>query len=259
MLNINTGVMLSIAQSHIHTPVQILFLITNVLGVVLGTIYNAKTPDLYPDNFHHKLGWVLTWLVGIYVLIGLLSKHSVRDRNNDKTSAEGLSFLPVSVEAIEAHQMEPEQHRQSSDSGQGTERASSSLRSHSLSPVDEYGDQQPLSYRRVYDEREDAMEDDSRLFTSSNILDRLVRRVLGLPKGILRVTKMVYIMVNRVIIVLGFLAMCTGVVTYGGIMVSAVVLVCKASARTDRRSEATAFSMVSHISSRAASSSGTGS
>jgi hypothetical protein len=226
VLNINAGVMLSIAQSHIHTPVQILFLVINVLGVLLGTIYNAKTPDLYPNNSHHKLGWALTWLVGIYMLMGLLSKHSARDRGYGRASPEGVSFLPVSVEAMEAHRRvqgeEPGHHRNSSDSGQGTERASSSLRSHSLSPMDEYGDYRPPSYRQIFDEREDVAVDERRLSLRRSALDRLLQRVPSLPKGVLRLTWLVYAIVNRVILVLGFVAICTGFVTYGGIMVSAV-------------------------------------
>jgi Domain of unknown function (DUF2427) len=213
--------MLSIAQSHIHTPVQTIFLLVNALGVALGTVYNAKTPDLYPNNSHHKLGWVLTWLAGVYMLVGLLSKHSAGGGNYDKESTEGMSFMPVSVEAMEAHQRVhgegPEHRRHSSDSGQGTERASSSLRSHSLSPTDE---PQPPSYRRFYDEVEDATAYRGRLFPRSSALDRIVKRMPGVPKGVLRLSRVMYIAINRVILVLGFVAGCTGVVTYGGIMVS---------------------------------------
>ncbi|KAH0544008.1 hypothetical protein FGG08_001776 [Glutinoglossum americanum] len=222
MFLLPVGVMLSIAKSNIRTPVQALFLAINVLGVVLGAIYNAKTPDLYPQNSHHKLGWVLTWLVGIYILMGLLSNYSERDRGYDKTSAEGLPFLPVSVEAMEAYQKahgeEAEHRRHSNDSGQGTERASSSLRSHSLSPTDEYGDQRLPSYGRIYSDGEDATTHGRRLFLRSNVLDRIVRQVLGLPKGVLRLTEMLYTTVDRVILILGFIAICTGAVTYGGIM-----------------------------------------
>ncbi|KAI9773462.1 MAG: hypothetical protein M1840_007679 [Geoglossum simile] len=215
------GVMLSIAQSHIHTPVQTIFLLVNALGVALGTVYNAKTPDLYPNNSHHKLGWVLTWLAGIYMLVGLLSKHYAGGGNYDKESDEGMSFMPVSVEAMEAHQRAhgegPENRRRSSDSGQGTERASSSLRSHLLSPADE---PQPPSHRRFHDEAEDATAYRARLFPQSNALDKILNRIPGVPKGVLRLSRMTYMATNRVILLLGFVAGCTGVVTYGGIMVS---------------------------------------
>ncbi|KAH0565643.1 hypothetical protein GP486_000952 [Trichoglossum hirsutum] len=214
--------MLSIAQSHIHTPMQTIFLLFNVLGVVLGAIYNAKTPEFYPNNSHHKLGWALTWVVVVYMLMGLLSKHSARNSGYERVSPEGVSFLPVSVEAMEAHLRvhgeEPGHHRNSSDSGQGTERASSSLRSHSLSPVDEYGDHRPPSYRQIFDEREDAAVDERRLFLRRSALDRLLQRFSSLPNGVLRLTWVAYAVVNRVILVLGFVAMCTGAVTYGGIM-----------------------------------------
>ncbi|KAI9787725.1 MAG: hypothetical protein M1839_000256 [Geoglossum umbratile] len=218
------GVMLSIAQSHIHTPVQILFLIINTLGVVLGTMYNARTPDLYRGNSHHKLGWALTWLAGIYMVVGLLSKRSAGDRDFGKTLAESASFIPVSVEAVEAHRRahgeEPEHRRQSNDSGQGTERASSSLRSYSLSPSGEPDDHQPPSYRRFSDEVEEATTYGRRRtsFPRSNALDRIVQRIPGIPKRVLQLSRIMYIAIDRVILVLGFVALCTGAVTYGGIM-----------------------------------------
>jgi len=47
--------MLSIARSRYTLVVQLAFLAVNALGVILVTIYNASTPDFYPNNAHHKL------------------------------------------------------------------------------------------------------------------------------------------------------------------------------------------------------------
>ena len=65
--------MLSLARSRYRLTAQLVFLAVNGGGVLLGTIYNASTPDLYPNNAHHKLGWIVTWTVCAQVVVGLLS------------------------------------------------------------------------------------------------------------------------------------------------------------------------------------------
>lgn len=52
--------MLSLARSRYRLTAQLVFLAVNGGGVLLGTVYNANTPDLYPNNAHHKLGWIVT-------------------------------------------------------------------------------------------------------------------------------------------------------------------------------------------------------
>ncbi|KAG7106629.1 putative membrane protein C3B8.06 like [Verticillium longisporum] len=56
------AVMLSLARSRYTLASQSVFLAINALGVLVGTIYNAATPDLYPNNAHHKAGWAFTWV-----------------------------------------------------------------------------------------------------------------------------------------------------------------------------------------------------
>lgn len=41
----------------------------NALGVALSISYNARTPDLYPNNAHHKIGWIITAVVAIDLCI----------------------------------------------------------------------------------------------------------------------------------------------------------------------------------------------
>ncbi|RAL61993.1 hypothetical protein DID88_002482 [Monilinia fructigena] len=47
-------VMLSISRSRLSLPTQFVFLALNGGGLFCSVIYNAATPDLYPNNAHHK-------------------------------------------------------------------------------------------------------------------------------------------------------------------------------------------------------------
>lgn len=135
--------MLSIARSRYTLAAQFLFLLTNAIGVLVGIFYNANTPDLYPNNAHHKLGWLVTWVVGAQVLVGLVGRVAGTMNRSSRTGhrkEEEQSFIPVSTEAMaEHHRMNQglfsSPYRGSNDSGQGTERNTESLRSASLSTM----------------------------------------------------------------------------------------------------------------------------
>ncbi len=93
--------MLSLARSRYTLLSQFIFIATNGAGVLLGVIYNTNTPDLYPNNSHHKLGWIVTWVVGAQVLIGLLGRIagalSGKRTQVDAASGEYQAFIPVST------------------------------------------------------------------------------------------------------------------------------------------------------------------
>lgn len=212
--------MFSISRSRYTLPVQLLFLATNALGVVLITIYNASSPDLYPNNAHHKIGWILTWVMAAQFIVGIISAYS---RLGDKGQKEGGANYPlISVEAMAEHQRIhsrrfSEAYRFSNDSGQGTEPNSESLRSSSVSSQD--SDQLPDARQ---DNEEDEREEKTGL-VSGNALDRfLARRVPGFVSSrVLRVCRFLYNLVDRVIFLLGFLGLATGFITYGRFFVSA--------------------------------------
>ncbi|PHH77798.1 hypothetical protein CDD80_179 [Ophiocordyceps camponoti-rufipedis] len=64
-------VMLSLAGSRFTLMSQYWFLALNALGLVFGIIYNAQTPDLYPNNAHGKIGWLITMVASAQVLLTL--------------------------------------------------------------------------------------------------------------------------------------------------------------------------------------------
>jgi hypothetical protein len=188
------------------------FLAVNGAGVLLVTLYNASTPDLYPNNAHHKLGWVLTWVTGAQVVIGVISAYTKRKDNRG-------SFVPVSTENIERHQAlsQVEIYRFSNDSGQGTEPNTESLRSQSISSNN--SDDHLPDVRREHEEED---QDEKHGLMHGSKVDRfLSRKIPGLLSSrVLKIFGFFYNVVDRVILILGFVALTTGMVTYGGLFVS---------------------------------------
>lgn len=208
--------MLSISRSRYTLPVQFLFLTLNAVGVFLITIYNASTPDMYPNNTHHKLGWILTWIVGAQVVTGVISAYAGRGKHEEPSV-----YMPVSAAAMEQHQRmhsprPAEAYRLSNDSGQGTEPNTESLRSQSISS---FGDDELPEVRQAPEEEDFVEKQD--LMRSNRVHQYLTKRIPGLlSKKVLRIFKAFYDVVDRLILILGFAALATGIVTYGGLFVS---------------------------------------
>jgi len=202
--------MLSIAKSRHTTLVQFSFMALNAVGVLLATVYNATTPDLYPNNAHHSIGWVLTWLAGAQFLTGAIISHSRRYKTEQ-------GFIPISTEAMAEHQRQHgDPYRFSNDSGQGTEPNTESLRSHSISSNGDL-DQLPEMDRH---EEEDYNEKGSLLDGSMLGWFLISKGSELLSSRALRIFQFLYNIVDRVILILAFLGLSTGVITYGGLFVS---------------------------------------
>ncbi|KAK1725588.1 hypothetical protein CaCOL14_011270 [Colletotrichum acutatum] len=226
------AVMLSIARSRYTLALQFVFMAVNALGVLLGTIYNASTPDLYPNNAHHKLGWLVTWVLLAQVLIGLVGRvagalrHDSRETSDDN---EYQSFIPVSTAAMAEHHLinssrYASEYRLSNDSGQGTEPCTESLRSHSRSSSsNEVSPRSSDAYLKEYAEEEDDIEDGLPMpmpsnrneNTSANPRSAIARVAGRIPSRVLKGLVFFYNSVDRLILPLGFVTLCLGIVTYG--------------------------------------------
>ncbi|KAL0936701.1 uncharacterized protein CTRU02_208916 [Colletotrichum truncatum] len=226
------AVMLSIARSRYTLALQFTFLAVNALGVLLGGIYNASTPDLYPNNAHHKLGWFVTWVVSAQVLIGLVGRvaGALKSGSGENYSRnEYQSFIPVSTAAMAEHHrinespFAPHPYRLSNDSGQGTEPCTESLRSHSRSSSsNEISPRVSDAHHKEYVEDDDDLEDGLPMpmpmsrAGSSDRANKILAKIAGkissrVWKGLL----FVYNLVDRTILPLGSVALCLGIVAYG--------------------------------------------
>ncbi|KAI8627507.1 hypothetical protein F5Y19DRAFT_465724 [Xylariaceae sp. FL1651] len=225
-----TAVMLSIARSRYTLAAQFLFLLTNAIGIFVGIAYNANTPDLYPNNAHHKLGWLVTWVVSAQIFVnlvgrvaGVMSRSSAPGRDREEEQA----FMPVSTEAMAEHHrmhqhMYSSPYRQSNDSGHGTERNTESRRSDSVSTM--IGQASPIepSDRRVhyedyedYEDYEKDLEFKPAEMRSSNESQSFMAKFAGKISG--RTWKVImvgYNFVDRTILILGYITLCTGLITY---------------------------------------------
>jgi len=207
--------MLSISRSRYNLLVQFAFLAVNGAGVLLVTIYNASTPDLYPNNAHHKIGWILTWITVAQAVMGVISAYAKR---NDSRG----TFIPVSAANIEQHQRihdlsQAQVYRFSNDSGQGTEPNTESLRSQSISSTN--SDDQLPDVRKEHEEED--QDENNGLMHGSKVDKFLSKKIPGLLSSrVLSVFQFFYNVIDRLILILGFVALTTGIVTYGGFFVS---------------------------------------
>lgn len=215
------AVMFSIARSRYTLLTQLVFLITNALGVVLGVSYNASTPDLYPNNAHHKIGWVATWMVCAQVLISLVGRvagvMNCQDSQNNKE--ERQAFIPVSAQNMEEHLRgngtlyHHHKYSYSNDSGQGTEPGTESLRSDSLSS----GQESPAetSHQRMDYDDEDLEFKDVEMQPPSPKTNSLVAKVAGkISSRAWKFLLLGYSIIDRTSLILGYIALTTGIVTW---------------------------------------------
>ncbi|KAF2466711.1 uncharacterized protein BDR25DRAFT_317392 [Lindgomyces ingoldianus] len=218
------AVMLSIARSHFTLLAQFIFLIINAFALLLGIVYDHKTPELYENNSHSKIGWIITWIASAWVFMALVQVYTKRPKVDswENHSVHRMTTANMAqYQRVQGSQL-PDPSRWSNDSGQGTERNSASLYGHSRSPSVESEDQHFTGPSRRYShDDEDAFHDDSekRGILRNTPVDRflsrnLARFAVGRP---LRILRILYIMIDRTILILGFVALTTGTVVYGGI------------------------------------------
>lgn len=225
--------MFSIARSRYTLPTQFVFVAINALGVLFSTIYDAKTPDLYPNNAHHKLGWLVTWVLSAQVLVSLLGRLAgVFQKDGDSTrinASERQSFIPVSQSAMDEHHRLHgsgfnSAYRNSNDSAQGSEPNTESLRSHSFSSTPDTLHSPTAEYHahKEFAEDDDDVEADlpavpSRSGPVRNLAVRIGSKISSRAwKGLM----LGYNFVDRTSMILGFITMATGIVTLGRFFVS---------------------------------------
>jgi hypothetical protein len=218
--------MLSIARSRFTLPVQLAFLVVNAFALVLGLVYNHKTPELYENNSHSKTGWIITWIASAWVFMALIQLYTGRSGVHSMEDEAAQPMTTANMARYQrVHDEFPDPSRYSNDSGQGTERNSSSLFGHSRSPSVESENQQFTGPTRSYtqddgDSFDDALEKHGFLrntsvdrFFSRNVARFAVGRTLG-------AIRFFYVVFERTILIQGLVAIANGTVVYGGIGVS---------------------------------------
>lgn len=213
------AVFISIAKSRIAIPMQFVFLAVNALGIFTSIVYDAKLPDLYPNNAHHKIGWAVTWIAIAWTLLGLLNMFN---RPKQSSSLADASH-PVSSQAMAKYQKlhgyddEESPYRWSRDSGHGTEPGSSSgaSRSHSWDAEMRKPEPQPDG-DDGFDE--ESLHESNPFVGSGTVGHFVTRRIPRIESaGLVKVVNFLYVLLERFQVLLAFLAITTGFATWGGI------------------------------------------
>ncbi|KAL6852848.1 hypothetical protein ACO1O0_007396 [Amphichorda felina] len=191
--------------------------VVNALGVLLGTIYNAQTPDLYPGNAHHSIGWIITWVASAHMLISLVGRVAGAIKaSNRGSSQEEHRFIPVSPDMGDSNRYRfAHGYRLSDETVHGSGPATESLRSNSVST--HVADDEDLSIsRHAKDYEDDEPELEDMTFSNpkprSALMEKLARAISG---RIWKYLNLGYKIVDRIILPFGFIAFTTGVVAYG--------------------------------------------
>ncbi|ELR08363.1 hypothetical protein VC83_04626 [Pseudogymnoascus destructans] len=221
------AVMLSISRSRLNLLAQSGFFIINLGGVILAMLYNSRTPDLYPHNAHHTIGWLLTWVTVAQICLALITA-SARLRGGSRNSEEQLPFIQSLQQSVGGHQWanaaeNSPGYRFSDDSGHGTEQNDESLRGNSSSSLEDDRDVMNGINRKYYEgEADDLAPSPKKRSRHVLVMKRLRAVLLGkVPlyissrvTGLLRIFEAI---ITRTILIQGFVAITTGAVTYAGI------------------------------------------
>lgn len=216
--------MLSVSRSWLALPAQLTFLGLHSVALLLGTVYSSKTPDLYENNAHSKLGWIVTWIVVAQCIIGLIQLAVNFKRPQDADAQEQTAFLPILTESLAQHHQatySPNEYRYSRDSGHFT--ASETSRSQSISSMQDHEDaenQKFLEYQNPHTSA-DAEYIEKQGFSSNKKAQRIASYIAAmLSRRTTRALSFAYNAIDCVILLLGFAAIVSGAVVYGGVFVS---------------------------------------
>jgi hypothetical protein len=231
--------MLGVAQSPFHIPVQFAFLVLTIIGVIFAIVYNSATPDFYENNAHHKIGWIIIWMLVAQVTSGLI-RGVARYVNGDPQrrsheiahEAEDMFMLGDAEDDEDEDAIELKTRnlsRRSVDSGNET--GETTPRGASTSSNGEPS--RPFVIRRssentLLNDRERNLEamDSNRRNHDSKIESYLAKKLS--KRGWLArisgrgafVAKLVHAIIGRPLWCLGFIQVLTGIVTVTGIFKS---------------------------------------
>ncbi|KAF8459502.1 hypothetical protein BGX38DRAFT_1149149 [Terfezia claveryi] len=206
-----------LSKSRLYYSTQLVFIGCNLLGVACSILYNMRTPDLYPNNIHHKLGWMIMGLLTIHIAMGVLLRQSSGSIGGlgSIRKREG-SYTPVYTSADEDEELDDlvvSPRRTSGDNGLGAER-SSSFPEHSAELGHERG------YHRVKDP--DSLLQVLGFTRVGSFLQRHVPYIF--TPTVLRVNNILFSLIICLLPIIGFVQITAGLAVVTGIFVASNVL-----------------------------------
>ena len=216
--------MLSVARSWLALPAQLSFLGLHSVGLLLGAVYSFKTPDLYENNAHNKIGWIITWVVVVQCIIGLVRLAVNIKRHHDGYAEEQSAFSPITMEALTQHHQEaclPDDYRYSRDSGHFT--ASETSRSQSISSMHDQESEEHQKFLPYQDRHADADQEyaEKQGFLRSTKAQSVATYIATMiSQRTMRALSFAYHTIDCVSMLFGFVAIVSGAAVYGGVFVS---------------------------------------
>ncbi|KAL2808903.1 hypothetical protein BJX63DRAFT_435707 [Aspergillus granulosus] len=213
--------MLSLARSRHTHFVRLGFTATNTIGLLFAVSYKNKTSDLYPGSAHSAVGWIATGIVAVQVshlLVGPMTKLFSRlaRPNEIESGTYTLSPMRESFHSLRDHDGRSGLSRQGSIDVEATHvlvedrDTSSNLRLYQEDPPHESGF---------------ASEDDTCFGESDSI--RVLHhhpspaflKILSTPflSRTRRLILLMYDVMDSTILIVAFVAFCTGIVTFWGL------------------------------------------
>ncbi len=201
--------MLNLAKSNLRYPSHIVFLGLHGIGTVFGLAYNSRTPDLYPKSSHNGLGWVLSALIFAHFIVGVV-KDSIGRTSESGTKDERAPFI---AEATGRMSREDDRNMEASSppSRSSSSRSASPFPNVSESSV-ETGSETLMSVHLHCNSRVEHAYDEPMTWS------RRWANVSG-SSLLVRFLDVWFDFVEQGLLILGFVAICTGIVTMAGIFV----------------------------------------
>lgn len=214
-------VMLSLARYRLALVAQLCFLGVHSGGVLLGTLYSGKTPDLYKNNAHSKIDWLVTGVVIAQTFTGVIKLYASGGKPQEEHVEEESAFLPIADASMQHYQRTvemrvPEEYRYSRDSGQGTE--PDSPRDTSISSLCDDSSEEPSPFHQSQHVDADLEYHEKHNALRISTFNRIAKILSGMmSKRALKLINITHDMVNYSILLLGFAAITSGIVVYAGV------------------------------------------
>lgn len=211
------AIMLSVARSRYHLPAQMMFHALNAIGLFVGFVYNHSTPDLYVTNSHHPAGWVITALTVVWTFLSIATACTTHrgEQANESTSLSPLNDIASAGEQFQQYVDSPSSYRFSSDSGN----FSAGSRANSSDNIFKKDEASSMDPEHDYEQGRLDRESERLGFLGKRkghkFLSRGVRFVNNarISAGL----RFSQIVLEKFLLLLGFVAITTGFVVYGGL------------------------------------------
>ncbi|OQN95861.1 hypothetical protein B0A48_18146 [Cryoendolithus antarcticus] len=210
------AIMFSVARSRYSLVTQMVFHAFNGAGMVTGFVYSRATPDLYTGEAHSLLGYVVTSLTVIWTLASAIATLKYSNSTHigfaSNHAASRHDIAPYAQ--LQQYEDSPVDYHSSRDSGN----FSSGSRGSSVSGSRKEEDlpELPPSDESHTDEHNG---DKRKTFLGNGLVERFLSRNTARFVGqrIFGVARVMQILLDKLLLLLGFTAITSGFVVYGGI------------------------------------------